>query len=84
MTKAHLRRLFASDLWANHRVLGAIDVLGPLEPSQPIAQWISHIIAAQEIWLARIRGQDFSGLTAWPEMNPETWPERLHTTLNLN
>jgi len=79
MTKAYLRRLFAYDLCANHRVLGAINVLAPLEPSQPIARWVSHIIAAQEIWLARIRGRDLSGLTAWPKMDPETWPERLQT-----
>ena len=79
MNKTPLHRLFAYDLWANNRVLGALDVLAPLNASDPLAKLISHIIAAQEIWLARIQGQALSGLTAWPEIDPETWPERLRT-----
>ena len=77
MNKTPLRRLFAYDLWANNRVLGALEVLAPLNASDPLAKLVSHIIAAQEIWLARIQGHSLSGLATWPEMDPETWPERL-------
>ncbi|MCH8961000.1 MAG: hypothetical protein IH820_06665 [Bacteroidetes bacterium] len=47
MNKTPLRRLFAYDRWANNRVLGALDVLAPLNASDPLAKLISHIIAAQ-------------------------------------
>ena len=57
MTKAYLRRLFEYDLWANNRVLEALDAVAPLEPASPVARLFSHISAAQQIWLRRVRGE---------------------------
>lgn len=76
MTKKQLHRLFAYDRWANNRVLEALAVVGPLTAGHPLAKLLSHIIAAQEVWLARIQNQPLSGLTPWPDIDPETWPDR--------
>lgn len=79
MKKNHLRRLFAYDLWANIRVLESLAPLAPLDASDPLAKLFSHILAAQDVWLARIHGRSLAGLTPWPETAPETWPQRLRT-----
>ncbi len=80
MTKGQLRRLFKYDLWANERVLRALEALPPGQASSSIARLFSHIIAAQQVWLRRVQGADLFGLKAWPEMDPESWPGLLQTT----
>ena len=81
MTKDHLRRLFAYDLWANNRVLQALEAASPLEPASPIARLFSHIIAAQQIWLVRVRGEALSGgVIVWPEIEPMLWPGMVQST----
>ena len=81
MTKDYLRRLFEYDLWANNRVLQALEAAAPLEASSPIARLFSHIIAAQQIWLVRVQGEALSGgVIVWPEMEPALWPGMVQST----
>lgn len=47
-----MKKLFAYDLWANKRVIAAMQQLP--EPNERCLQLLSHIFAAQEIWYGRI------------------------------
>lgn len=62
--KRLLQRLFSYDEWANR------EVLARLHPAQNTAQrslrWMSHILAAEEVWLSRLR-RDGTKPAVWPE-----------------
>ena len=77
MENKHLRRLFAYDQWANARVLDALKALAPLDAAAPMARLFSHILAAQDVWLAHIHSRPLSE-TVWPETAPDAWPGRMH------
>jgi uncharacterized damage-inducible protein DinB len=58
------RRLYLYDAWANHRAMEAVVATPGLgERSRDVA---AHVIAAQRVWLARLRGQDSAGFEVWP------------------
>ena len=60
----HLRRQFAHDGWANREVLAGLRV-----SARPIArplQLLAHVLAAERLWLERIRQQPQS-LPVWPD-----------------
>ncbi|HKI25661.1 MAG TPA: DinB family protein [Candidatus Sulfotelmatobacter sp.] len=64
----HLRRQFAYDEWANREVLTAI---GPGSAASPRAlQLMAHIIAAERLWLERVKRKPQS-LPVWPEFDLE-------------
>lgn len=79
MTKEQAQRLFAYDRWANERMLQAFEAVAPLDGSSLIARLFSHILAAQQMWLRRVQGSDLTGLTPWPDPEPEAWPRLLQT-----
>jgi uncharacterized damage-inducible protein DinB len=60
----YLRRQFAYDAWANREVLQAIHAAG--SPSERSLQLLSHILAAERVWLERLRRQPQS-VPVWPE-----------------
>ena len=62
----YLRRQFAYDAWANQEVLKAIRTAGD-ENSRSL-QLISHILAAERVWLERLKQQPQS-VPVWPEPN---------------
>ena len=81
MTSEHLHRLFEYDLWANNRVLEALEAVAPLEASSPIARLFSHIIAAQQIWLRRVRGEALTrSVVVWPDLDPVMWQGLIQST----
>ena len=80
MNKEYLQRLFDYDLWANTRLLRALQHCAPLQPDASMVRWFSHIIAAQQIWLRRVQGADLTGVTAWPDTSPAKWESLLQTT----
>lgn len=56
--KEHLRRLFTYDEWAIGQSLATLK-----EPANPEAQtMLSHILAAEKVWMMRLRGEDSSGV----------------------
>jgi uncharacterized damage-inducible protein DinB len=64
----YLRRQFAYDEWANREVLTAIRTAGGANPSanhRPL-QLMSHILAAERVWLERLKHQPQS-VPVWPE-----------------
>jgi uncharacterized damage-inducible protein DinB len=60
----YLRRQFAYDEWANHEVLNAIRAAGGA--NQRSLQLMSHILAAELVWLERLKQQPQS-VPVWPE-----------------
>jgi uncharacterized damage-inducible protein DinB len=62
----HLRRQFAYDAWANHEVFTALRSSTRLG-SRP-RQLLAHILAAQRLWLVRIRQQPQT-LPVWPDFS---------------
>ena len=64
----HLRRQFAYDLWANQEVLKSIrTAAGGRDRS---LQLMSHILAAQRLWLERLQQRPQS-LPVWPQLELE-------------
>ena len=59
----YLRRQFAYDEWANREVLTAIRAAGG--SNQRSLQLMSHILAAERIWLDRLKKQPPS-IPVWP------------------
>ncbi len=60
----YLRRQFTYDAWANQEVLNAIRTQGG--DSSRSLQLVSHIIAAERLWLERLLRQPQS-VPVWPE-----------------
>jgi uncharacterized damage-inducible protein DinB len=60
----YLRRQFAYDEWANREVLNAIRAAGDANPRS--LQLMSHILAAELVWLERLKGQPQS-VPVWPQ-----------------
>jgi uncharacterized damage-inducible protein DinB len=60
----YLRRQFAYDEWANREVLNAIRAAG--DANQRSLQLVSHILAAELVWLERLKGQPQS-VPVWPQ-----------------
>jgi len=76
MSRLQILRAHAD--WANRELLRVIE----REPAAPAScrRWLAHVIAAEEVWLARIEGRR-PELPVWPELAPEAcarWLERLH------
>ena len=51
----HLRRQFAYDAWANREVLAVLQKNGGEDPRS--IQLLSHILAAESLWMERLRGK---------------------------
>jgi uncharacterized damage-inducible protein DinB len=64
----YLRRQFSYDEWANREVLNAIRSNGGA--TERSLQLMSHILAAERVWLDRLKQQPQS-VPVWPEPNLE-------------
>jgi uncharacterized damage-inducible protein DinB len=60
-----LAELFRYDAWANHRLLESLQ-----QPNTPpkALELFAHILAGQEVWLARLAGLDSSQVQVWPKL----------------
>jgi uncharacterized damage-inducible protein DinB len=63
-----LRRLFAYDAWANREMLNAIRSSDGAR--ERALQLMSHILAAERVWLERLKQQPQSG-PVWPKPDLE-------------
>ncbi len=61
-----LGRLFAHLEWADRAMLAALDEVESQDERTP--KLIAHIIAAEHIWLTRIRSQPIGQTTAWAKL----------------
>jgi uncharacterized damage-inducible protein DinB len=64
----YMRREFSYDEWANREFLAAIRASGGA--NERSLQLMSHILAAERVWLERLKNQPQS-IPVWPEPNLE-------------
>ncbi len=62
-----LRRQFRYDAWANREVLAALKPIANEKDMSRSRQLLAHILAAERLWLERIRKQPQS-LPVWPDL----------------
>ena len=75
MLKAYFQKLFKYNEWANQNTLNAVEKAG--QQSEEIVKLLSHIVAAQEVWLARVLNTDSQNQPIWPEYSLEEIKEKL-------
>jgi uncharacterized damage-inducible protein DinB len=62
-------RLFRHAEWANRRVLALLQNLSA--PPEKARRVFAHLLAAEQVWLTRLRGEDSSALEIWPDFSLE-------------
>lgn len=72
--KNYYKSLFEHEHWANLKVLESFIALP--NPPQKVMQLFSHIIAAQRVWLDRIKGNE-PQVKPWEEFSTEIMLELL-------
>jgi uncharacterized damage-inducible protein DinB len=70
----HLRRQFNYDNWANREVLAGLRASA--HPSVRPRQLLAHILAAERLWLERIKSQPQS-LPVWPDSSLDQCEEQI-------
>lgn len=71
----HSIRSFAYDHWANREVLAAFKRIG-VAPEKSV-RWLAHIIAAEDLWLARLMSED-RHVVVWPTLDVAECERYLH------
>jgi uncharacterized damage-inducible protein DinB len=66
--KTYFIRLFNYDRFANHLILETIINAG--NPEKPV-QLMAHLLAAQQTWLNRCKGETAIGGALWPDWKAE-------------
>ena len=64
---AQLDRLFQHVAWADQEVLTALEQTG--EPNPDAYKLLSHLLAAEHIWLCRIQSKALGALTVWSSLS---------------
>lgn len=64
--RANLVHLFHHACWANEHVLQCLQDTS--KPPQTAQRLFSHVLAAELVWLTRLRREDSSALAIWPEL----------------
>jgi len=72
---AHLRRQFAYDFWANREEISLLTQFS--EPLPSAVRLLSHIIAAEVLWLDRLQ-QTPQQFAVWPDFSLAECGARLH------
>jgi len=67
--REYFLRVFSHSAWGNRRSYQAIARHSP--PDARASGYLSHIVAAERVWIARLKGLDSSSLPIWPELTLE-------------
>ncbi len=67
--KEYYLRLFRHADWANRRVLKLLQSIST--PPEKARRLLAHLLAAEQIWITRLRGADSSTLEVWPDHSLE-------------
>lgn len=73
----HLAELFTYDRWANREVLAALQ--GVPSPPRKAGRLAAHIVAAQMLWMDRIRGTG-QRAPVWPEWTASECATHMETS----
>ena len=68
------RLLFQYELWANRQTLTALEAASDRGST---VRLFAHILAAQQAWLTRLRGEDSTSIAIWPTTTLEDCGETL-------
>jgi uncharacterized damage-inducible protein DinB len=71
----NVNRLFAYDHWANREILAEFTRVG-VAPEKSL-RWLAHIIAAEDLWLARLMNED-RHVVVWPTLDVAECERYLH------
>lgn len=74
---SRIGRLLDHLRWANERTLEAVR----REGDDRSRELFAHVLAAERVWLERLRTGDSSGIEIWPEMTLEECEERMEENL---
>jgi uncharacterized damage-inducible protein DinB len=69
MTTDPIQRLLDHMAWADERVVDRIGDGAGLSPQ--MLRLLSHLLAAERIWLDRLRGAPAAAIEVWPDLSPE-------------
>lgn len=64
----HFLRLFEHVGWGNTRVLDLLST-SPAARQPQVMRILSHLVAAERVWLLRLRGEDAARQAIWPELS---------------
>ncbi len=67
MTRDYYQKMHQYDYWANQEVLQSLAAVEA--PPEKAVSLMAHIIAAQQIWHARVNERDSSGFSVWPDFD---------------
>jgi len=67
--KNHFLRLFHHADWANRRILASLQNIS--DPPEKARHVFAHVLAAEHVWMARLRGEDNSKIEFWPDLSLE-------------
>jgi len=70
MTRYIVGRMYAHMEWADQRVLALVD--RDPDRATSVMPLLSHLLAAERVWLLRLRNEDCSVQPVWPELSRET------------
>jgi uncharacterized damage-inducible protein DinB len=73
--KAYFIQLFNYDRYANQLILETIIKAGNTEKS---VQLMAHLLAVQQIWLNRCKGEPTIGSILWPDWNANTFEQLIN------
>ncbi|MDB5141298.1 MAG: hypothetical protein JWQ66_11 [Mucilaginibacter sp.] len=73
--KAYFIQLSNYDRYANLRILETIIKAG--NPEKPV-QLMAHLLAAQQIWLKRFKGEPTIGIELWPDWKADTFEQLIN------
>ncbi len=68
--REHLRRLFDHMTWADQRVLDLLNA-APEARRPSVMRLVSHLLAAERVWMLRLREEDASQQPIWPKRTLE-------------
>ncbi len=69
MTMDIIERMYQHLDWANQRLMGLVD--RDPERTRPVMHLLSHLLAAERVWLLRLRNEDSSVQPIWPVLSQE-------------
>lgn len=68
MTSAErLQKLFKYDLWANNKVLHALETHAAFQQRVKAVDFLNHIIGTHHHWFHRVTGTELPDTEIWPE-----------------
>lgn len=65
--KTHLHRMLEHMHWADRLLVTQIGA-APVDRALVL---LSHLLAAERVWLSRLRGEADAGIGIWPRLSPE-------------